>query len=172
MKVWRSNCGAVLQEGFIFSDSIANNIGISDDAPDMDRVRIAVDTANINDLLDSLPLGYETKIGLEGHGLSVGQKQRLLIARAAYKKAKYLFFDEATNSLDANNEHSIMNNLREFYKGKTVVIVAHRLSTVKEADNIVVLDKGTIVEQGTHIQLINARGYYYNLIKNQLELSK
>lgn len=172
MRAWRSKCGVVLQEGFIFSDTIANNIGISDEEPDMERIKNAVDTANIMDLLETLPLGYETKIGLEGHGISVGQKQRLLIARAAYKKAKYLFFDEATNSLDANNEHSIMNNLKEFYKGKTVVIVAHRLSTVREADNIVVLDKGCLVEQGTHDELVKMNGYYYNLVKNQLELGK
>lgn len=168
--VWRSYCGVVMQEGFIFSDTIASNIGVSDDNPDMDRVRKAVEVANIAEFIESLPLRYNTKIGGEGHGLSTGQKQRILIARAAYKDARYLMFDEATNSLDANNERVIMDRLNKLFRNKTVITVAHRLSTVRNADKIVVLNKGTIVEQGTHNELVASRGYYYNLIKDQLEL--
>lgn len=168
--VWRSKCGVVMQEGFIFSDTIANNIAVSSDTPDMERIEQAVEIANIGDFIDGLPLGYNTKIGMEGHGLSTGQKQRLLIARAAYKDAKYLIFDEATNSLDANNERFIMDKLKYLFYGKTVIIVAHRLSTVKNADNIIVLDKGNIMEQGTHEDLIARHGSYYNLVRNQLEL--
>ncbi len=167
---WRKVCGSVMQEGFIFSDSIANNIGVSDEVPNMERVRYATQIANIDDFIDGLPLGYNTKIGADGNGLSTGQKQRLLIARAAYKDAKFLFFDEATNSLDANNERTIMERLERLFKNKTVVVVAHRLSTVKSADNIIVLDKGAIVEQGTHKELTSKRSYYYELVKNQLEL--
>lgn len=167
---WRRACGTVMQEGYIFNDTIANNIGISDEWPDMERVRRATKIANIDTFIDELPLGYNTKIGVDGHGLSVGQKQRLLIARAAYKDAEYLFFDEATNSLDANNERTIMERLERLFKNKTVVVVAHRLSTVKNADNILVLDHGRIVEHGTHPELIAKRGYYYELVKNQLEL--
>lgn len=167
---WRRECGTVMQEGYVFSDTIANNIGVSDEIPDMRRVRQAAEIANIDTFVEELPLGYNTRIGADGHGLSTGQKQRLLIARAAYKDAKYLFFDEATNSLDANNERTIMERLDKLFKGKTVVIVAHRLSTVRNADNIVVLDHGKIVEQGTHIELTAKRGYYYELVKNQLEL--
>lgn len=167
---WRRACGTVMQEGYVFSDTIANNIGVSDEIPDMQRVRQAARIANIDDFIDELPLGYNTRIGADGHGLSTGQKQRLLIARAAYKNARYLFFDEATNSLDANNERTIMERLEKLFENKTVVIVAHRLSTVKNADNIVVLDHGRIVEQGTHAELTAKRGYYYELVKNQLEL--
>lgn len=167
---WRKVCGSVMQEGFIFSDTIANNIGVSDELPNMERVRYATMVANIEEFVDGLPLGYNTKIGADGNGLSTGQKQRLLIARAAYKDAKFLFFDEATNSLDANNERTIMARLEQLFKDKTVVVVAHRLSTVKNADNIIVLDNGSIVEQGTHQELIFIRGYYYELVKNQLEL--
>lgn len=167
---WRHACGTVMQEGYVFSDTIANNIGVSDERPDMERVRRATEIANIDGFVDALPLGYNTKIGADGHGLSTGQKQRLLIARAAYKDAKYLFFDEATNSLDANNERTIMERLEKLFEHKTVVIVAHRLSTVKNADNIVVLDHGKIVEQGTHAELTAKKGYYYELVKNQLEL--
>jgi ABC-type bacteriocin/lantibiotic exporter with double-glycine peptidase domain len=167
---WRKICGAVMQEGYIFSDTIANNIGVSEEVPDMSKVRRSAKLANIDTFIDELPLGYSTKIGASGHGLSSGQKQRLLIARAAYKDARYLIFDEATNSLDANNEKQIMENLNMLFRGKTVIIAAHRLSTVKEADNIVVLDKGVIAEEGTHKDLIAKRGYYYQLIKNQLEL--
>lgn len=167
---WRRECGTVMQEGYVFSDTIANNIGVSDEIPDMRRVRQAAEIANIDTFVEELPLGYNTRIGADGHGLSTGQKQRLLIARAAYKDTKYLFFDEATNSLDANNERTIMERLDRLFRGKTVVIVAHRLSTVRNADNIVVLDHGKIVEQGTHIELTAKRGYYYELVKNQLEL--
>lgn len=167
---WRQACGCVMQEGYIFSDTIVNNIGISDERPDLRRVRQAVDIANIAKFIDALPLGYNTKIGADGHGLSTGQKQRLLIARAAYRNTKYLFFDEATNALDANNEKTIMDRLQGLFENKTVVVVAHRLSTVKSADNIVVLDHGRIVEQGTHSELTAKRGYYYELVKNQLEL--
>ncbi len=167
---WRRACGTVMQEGYVFSDTIANNIGVSDERPDMERVRRAAAIANIDSSIDELPLGYNTKIGADGHGLSVGQKQRLLIARAAYKDAKYLFFDEATNSLDANNERTIMERLEQLFENKTVVVVAHRLSTVRNADNILVLDHGRIVERGTHAELTAKRGYYYELVKNQLEL--
>ena len=167
---WRRACGTVMQEGYIFSDTIAGNIGVSDERPDMERVRRATRIANIDTFIDELPLGYNTKIGADGHGLSVGQKQRLLIARAAYKDAKYLFFDEATNSLDANNERTIMERLDRLFENKTVVVVAHRLSTVRNADKIVVLDRGRIVEQGTHDELTAERGYYYELVRNQLEL--
>ena len=167
---WRHACGTVMQEGYVFSETIANNIGVSDEVPDMKRVRRAAEIANIADFIDSLPLGYNTKIGADGHGLSTGQKQRLLIARAAYKDADYLFFDEATNSLDANNERTIMERLDRLFRGKTVVIVAHRLSTVKNADQIIVLDHGKIVEQGTHAELTARKGYYFELVKNQLEL--
>ena len=151
-------------------DTIAGNIGVSDEEPDMTRVRDAAEVSNIRGWIEKLPLGYYTKIGTDGHGLSTGQKQRILIARAAYKNSKFLFFDEATNSLDANNEKVIMENLDKLFKGRTVVIVAHRLSTVKNADNIIVLDSGRIVEQGTHEYLTRRKGKYYTLVRNQLEL--
>ena len=169
---WRANCGSVMQEGFIFADSITNNIAVADDSPDISRVHESARIANIDKWINDLPLGYATKVGADGQGLSTGQKQRLLIARAAYKNAHYLFLDEATNSLDAKNEREIMENLGHFFIGHTVVIVAHRLSTVKNADNIIVLDSGKIVEQGTHQQLTSIKGVYYNLIKNQLELGQ
>lgn len=167
---WRSMTGSVMQDGYVFSDTIAKNIAVSTEHVDIERLRHAVRVANIEEYINSLPLGYETKIGMEGNGLSQGQRQRLLIARAVYKNPDFIFLDEATNALDANNEKVIMKNMNEFYKGKTVLIVAHRLSTVRNADNIIVLDKGKIVEQGTHDELTSKRGAYYNLIKNQLEL--
>lgn len=167
---WRSICGAVMQDGYVFSDSIARNIAVSDDEIDIERMRHAARIANIADYVESLPLGYNTMIGQDGQGLSQGQRQRILIARAVYKNPQFLFFDEATNALDANNERAIVENLNEFYKGKTVVVVAHRLSTVRNADNIVVLEHGVIVEQGTHAELTALKGRYYELVKNQLEL--
>lgn len=170
--LWRAKCGAVMQDGFIFSDTIANNIAINTDHIDINKLRHAATVANIQEFIDSLPLGYNTKIGMEGNGISQGQRQRLLIARAVYKNPDFLLFDEATNALDTNNEKEIMNNLNEFYKGKTVVIVAHRLSTVKNADKIIVLDKGKVMEEGTHTDLTKNKGLYYQLVKNQLDLGK
>jgi ATP-binding cassette subfamily B protein len=167
---WRKQCGVVMQEGFIFSDSIANNVGIIDEMPEPVKIEQAATTANIKDFIDGLPLGYETKIGNDGHGLSTGQKQRILIARAVYKNPDYLFFDEATNALDAKNERIIMENLDRFFAGRTVIVVAHRLSTVKKADQIVVLEKGEIAQQGTHKELVEKKGAYYRLVKDQLEL--
>ncbi|MCE9539156.1 MAG: peptidase domain-containing ABC transporter [Bacteroidetes bacterium] len=169
-KAWRYKCGVVMQEGYIFSDTIANNIAVGADTIDKKKLRHAVTIANIKEHIESLPLGYNTKIGMEGIGLSTGQKQRILIARAVYKNPDYLFFDEATSALDANNEKVIMNNLNEFFQGKTVLIIAHRLSTVKNADQIIVLDNGKIVELGNHKELTAKRGAYYELVKNQLEL--
>ncbi|MEM9549437.1 MAG: peptidase domain-containing ABC transporter [Bacteroidota bacterium] len=169
-KVWRNDCGIVMQEGFIFNDTIANNIAIGEDYIDKKKLAVAVDIANIKDFIESLPLTYNTKIGMEGVGISTGQKQRLLIARAVYKNPQLLFFDEATSALDANNEKIIMQKLNDFFENKTVVVIAHRLSTVKNAHQIVVLDKGRIIESGNHQQLINRKGSYYNLVKNQLEL--
>jgi ATP-binding cassette, subfamily B, bacterial len=167
---WRGNCGVVMQDGYIFSDNIARNIALGDENPNMERVYHACEVANVLDFVESLPLGFNTKIGSEGNGISQGQKQRLLIARAVYKEPQYLFFDEATNALDANNEMKILDNLEKFFKGRTVIVVAHRLSTVKNADQIVVLHKGEITEIGTHESLTRKRGEYYNLVKNQLEL--
>jgi len=169
-KTWRSHCGIVMQDGFVFSDTIERNISVGDEYPNKTKLQHAIKVANIQDFIDSLPLGLNTKIGAEGNGISQGQRQRLLIARAVYKDPQFIFFDEATNALDANNERVIMNNLSEFFKGRTVIIVAHRLSTVSNADNIVVLDKGMIIEQGTHHELTSQRGDYYHLVKNQLEL--
>lgn len=170
--LWRSKSGAVMQDGFLFSDTIANNIAAGQEIIDKERLLHAVKVANIRDFIDSLPLGYSTKIGIEGNGVSQGQRQRILIARAVYKDPEFLFFDEATNALDANNEKEIMEHLTEFYKGKTVVVVAHRLSTVRNADKIVVLDKGMVAEEGTHTELIEKQGLYYKLVKNQLELGR
>lgn len=169
-KVWRAHCGVVMQEGFIFSDTIGNNIAESDDTTNYTKVAKALETANIAELIRSFPLGLNTLIGAKGNGLSQGQKQRLLIARAVYKDPDFLFFDEATNALDANNERTIMHNLNHFLKGKTAVVVAHRLSTVKHADQIIVLEKGSIVETGTHQELVDLKGSYFTLVKNQLEL--
>jgi ATP-binding cassette subfamily B protein len=171
-KTWRGHCGVVMQDGFIFSDSIERNIAVGDDYPDKEKLRHAIHVANIQDFIDSLPLGLKTKIGAEGNGISQGQRQRLLIARAVYKNPEYILFDEATNALDANNERVIMENMKEFFEGRTVVIVAHRLSTVSNADNIILLDKGRIAEQGTHLELTALKGDYYKLVKNQLELGE
>ncbi|MGQ1948705.1 peptidase domain-containing ABC transporter [Geofilum sp. OHC36d9] len=167
---WRSQCGAVMQDGYIFSESIAKNITTSDTNVDTSRLKHAAETARIHEFVSQMPLGYNTAIGQEGQGISQGQRQRILIARAVYKNPDFLFLDEATNALDANNEKDILENLQEFYKGKTVVVVAHRLSTVKNADQIVVLDNGRIAEQGTHAELTSKKGKYYHLVKNQLEL--
>ena len=169
-KWWRRQCGVVMQEGVIFSESIARNIAVDDGDIDKERLLKAAEIACIKDYVMALPLKFNTKIGRDGVGLSQGQKQRILIARAVYKNPDYIFLDEATNSLDANNERSIVENLDKFYKGKTVVIVAHRLSTVKNADQIVVIDHGKVVEVGNHESLTTKRGAYYNLVKNQLEL--
>lgn len=169
-KAWRSNIGAVMQEGFIFSDTIANNIAIGVDKVDKERLVYAADVANIKEYVSGLPLGYNTKIGSEGLGMSTGQKQRLLIARAVYKNPEILFFDEATSALDANNEREIMRKLDIFFKDKTVVVIAHRLSTVMNADQIVVLDKGKIIEIGSHSALVEQKGNYFELVRNQLQL--
>lgn len=159
-----------MQDGVIFSESIARNIAVDDGEIDKDRLVHAAEIAEIHDYVMGLPLKYDTKIGRDGTGLSQGQKQRILIARAVYKNPRFIFLDEATNSLDAKNERMIVENLSDFYKGRTVVVVAHRLSTVKNADSIIVLDKGKIAESGTHSQLIDRKGVYFHLIKNQLEL--
>ena len=170
LKWWRKQCGVVMQDGIIFSETIARNIAVDDGEIDKERLAEAARIANIDEYIMHLPLKYNTLIGQDGVGLSQGQKQRILIARAVYKNPQYIFLDEATNALDANNERMIVENLMEFYKGKTVVVVAHRLSTVKNADQIVVIDKGKIIETGMHQKLIADRGAYYNLVKNQLEL--
>lgn len=167
---WRSQCGAVLQDGYIFNDSIAKNIAVGDEFVDFDKLIRCCKTSNILSFIETLPNGFNTKLGSEGVGISQGQKQRLLIARAIYKNPEYLFFDEATNALDANNEKVIVENLQEFFNGRTVIVVAHRLSTVKNADKIIVLHKGTIVEEGSHKELCELNGMYYELVKNQLEL--
>ena len=169
-RFWRANCGAVMQDGFIFSDSIARNIAESEDFVDRSKLLHSVKMANIQPFIESLPLGYNTKIGPRGNGISQGQRQRILIARAIYKNPEYLFFDEATNALDARNEKIIMENMEAFFKNRTVIIVAHRLSTVKNADQIVVIDNGAIIEQGNHTELVDQRGAYFDLIQNQLEL--
>jgi len=170
LQQWRHCCGVVMQEGFLFNDTIAGNIAVGEEHPDWNRLNEAARMACISEFITQLPLGFKTKIGMEGMGISGGQKQRILIARAIYKNPRILCFDEATSSLDAANEMAIMQHLGQFYEGRTVVIVAHRLSTVRHAHNIIVLEKGTIVEEGPHETLIAQQGYYYNLIKNQLEL--
>ena len=169
-RYWRDHCGVVMQESYVFNDTIANNIAIGEDAIDKQKLRKAIEIANIQDFIESLPLSYNTKIGNEGMGVSGGQKQRLFIARAVYKSPEYIFFDEATSALDANNEKIIIENLNQFFKGKTAIVIAHRLSTVKHADKIIVLDKGMVVEEGNHNELVAKKGEYYRLIKNQLEL--
>jgi len=171
-RIWRAHCGAVMQESFIFSDSIAKNIAVGEDRPSIEKLKHAVSVANIDEFIESLPLGFNTKIGAEGTGISMGQKQRILIARAVYRDPEFIFLDEATNSLDANNESAIVQNLKPFLYGKTVVVVAHRLSTVRHADQIIVLNKGVIAERGTHQELVNLKGDYFTLIKNQLELGE
>lgn len=170
LKWWRRQCGVVMQEGVIFSESIARNIAVDDREIDVERLEKAARIANIHEYIMRLPLKYDTQVGRDGVGLSQGQKQRILIARAVYKNPDFIFLDEATNSLDAKNERAIVENLEEFYKGKSVVVVAHRLSTVKNADQIIVIDEGKVVEIGNHTSLIEKKGVYYNLIKNQLEL--
>ncbi|AQX86130.1 hypothetical protein BAZ12_04805 [Elizabethkingia miricola] len=169
-KSLRENCGVVMQDGYIFSDTIERNIATGDEEINRERLQNATKIANIEGFIDSIPLGYNTKIGASGNGISGGQKQRILIARAVYKNPHYIFFDEATSALDAENEKTIHDNLQSFFKGKTVLIIAHRLSTVKKADQIIVLKNGQIVEQGNHQQLTANKGEYYNLVKNQLEL--
>ncbi len=169
-RLWRDHCGVVMQEGYVFNDTIAENIAVGNDYIDKQKLRKAVEIANIKDFVESLPLSYNTKIGNEGVGVSGGQKQRLFIARAVYKSPEYIFFDEATSALDANNEKIIMENLEQFFKGKTAIVIAHRLSTVKHADKIIVLDKGKVVEEGNHAELVALKGEYYRLVKNQLEL--
>jgi len=167
---WRNKIGSVLQDGFIFSDTIANNIAISDMGNiDKDRLYKAAEKANLLDYIYAQPLNFSTKIGSEGIGLSHGQKQRILIARAIYKNPDFIILDEATNALDADNEKQIVKNLYDVYQGKTVIIAAHRLSTIRYADNIIVLDNGMIVENGTHDELVLKKNYYYNLVKNQLD---
>ena len=169
-EAWRNHIGSVMQEGFIFNDTIANNIAIGEDVIDKERLQYAADVANIKEFIEDYPLRYNTKIGSEGVGMSTGQKQRLLIARAVYKNPEMLFFDEATSALDANNEKEIMEKLDVFFKNKTVVVIAHRLSTVMNADQIVVLEKGKIIELGTHDELVALKGSYFKLVKNQLQL--
>ena len=169
-KLWRAKCGIVSPDGFLFNDTIAKNIALGDEIIDKIKLLQAVKAANIQNFIESLPLGYNTKIGAEGQGLSQGQRQRLLLARAVYKNPDYLFLDEATNALDAFNEMIIMENIEEIFKGKTMVIVAHRLNTVLNADNIVVLEGGEVVEQGSHEELTYLRGAYYRLVRNQMEL--
>jgi len=171
-RYWRSLCGTVMQDGFIFSDTIAHNIAESDSTVNYQKLQHAIEVANISDLIETLPLGYNTMIGAKGSGISQGQKQRILIARAVYKNPEVLFLDEATNSLDATNERQIVENLNQFLKSKTVIVVAHRLSTVMNADQIVVLDSGKIVEQGTHNTLLNNKGKYYRLVQNQLDVEQ
>ena len=170
MRWWRRQCGVVMQDGVVFSESIARNIAVDDGDVDRDRLERSARIACIDEYVKGLPLGYDTIIGRDGTGLSQGQRQRILIARAVYKNPSFIFLDEATNSLDAENERMIVENLADFYRGRTVVVVAHRLSTVRNADNIVVLDHGRVVESGNHDALIRNKGAYYNLVKNQLEL--
>ena len=170
-RVWRDHVGTVLQDSYIFSETIANNIALGDeDQINKKQLIYAARVANIYDYIESIPTKFNTMMGTDGRNLSQGQTQRMMIARAVYKNPDFLFFDEATNALDANNEKQIMENLDKFFEGRTVVVVAHRLSTVKNADQIIVLEQGEIVEQGTHEELLSNKGYYFNLVSNQLEL--
>jgi ATP-binding cassette subfamily B protein len=169
---WRELCGVVMQDGYIFSDTILSNIAVADEDPNTDRVAEVAREAQIASFIESLPLGYETRIGRDGVGISRGQAQRILIARALYKDPKYLFFDEATSALDAETESVIVDQLREIMSGKTAVVIAHRMSTVRHADQIILLDQGEIVEVGTHEELVACRGGYFNLVRNQLELGE
>ena len=167
--IWRAMTGSVMQESFLFSDTIARNIALSTEEIDVERLYKAAQMANADSFISAMPLGYNTRIGMEGNGVSQGQRQRILIARAIYKNPEYIFFDEATNALDATNEWEIMETLKRFYEGKTVVIAAHRLSTIRNADQIVVMKEGRIVEKGTHQQLLQLKGEYYHLTNHQLE---
>ena len=169
---WRAATGSVMQDSFVFSDTIANNIAVNSDETDKERMMNAARMAHIDDFVRSLPLGYDTIIGMEGKGVSQGQRQRILIARAIYKNPEYIFLDEATNSLDATNEARIIENLHRFYEGRTVIVSAHRLSTVRNADQIVVMDSGKIVELGNHETLLKKQGRYYELVKHQIDMIK
>ena len=169
-KSLRENVGVVMQDGYIFSDTIERNIATGDKEINQEKLVQAVRIAHIEDFVESLPLGYKTKIGAAGNGISGGQRQRILIARAVYKDPHYIFFDEATSALDAESEKIIHENLQQFFFGKTVIIIAHRLSTVKNADQIIVLNSGRVIEQGTHQKLVSNKAEYFNLVKNQLEL--
>jgi len=171
LKQWRDKCGAVMQDGKIFNDTILNNIALEDEQFDTEKLKKAVEVANISKEIERLPLGYQTVMGEQGRGLSGGQKQRILIARALYKDPDYLFFDEATNALDAVNEQKIVQALDEIFKGKTVVVVAHRLSTIRKADQIIVMKQGAAVEIGTHDQLMERKNHYYQLVQIQADLS-
>jgi ATP-binding cassette subfamily B protein len=169
-KLWQRRCGVVMQDSYIFSDTIARNIALGEEIIDEKRLLKAARIAQVQPFVDRLPLGFNTRVGKDGIGLSQGQKQRILLARAVYREPEYLFFDEATNALDSYNEMLIMDQLESFFEGRTVILVAHRLSSVKNADNIIVLEEGEVVEQGTHQELAARRGAYYFLVKNQLEL--
>lgn len=171
LRQWRDKCGAVMQDGKIFNDTILNNIVLDDEKIDYQRLKKALHTANIAQEIEALPLGYETMMGEQGRGLSGGQKQRILIARALYKNPDYLFFDEATNSLDTINEQKITEALDDVFKGKTVIVVAHRLSTIRKADQIVVMQNGMVVEIGNHHILMERKGRYYQLVQTQAELT-
>lgn len=170
MDTWRDRCGVVMQDGRIFSGTVAENIAFADETPDPMRLQEAARIAAIEERIKVLPMGYHTRIGETGINLSGGEKQRIFIARAVYKQPDFVFFDEATSSLDANTERTILSNLQKFYQGRTVLIIAHRLSTVKQADNIVLMDDGEIMEQGNHEELLKLNGYYRRLVENQLEI--